>query len=81
MTAHNSKKARNDRNESNNRIANSVWTPSKAGMLAKTVEPATAWWEANSSRYYKRNITTSTAKGRPARTRVPEIVETSQQQY
>jgi hypothetical protein len=31
MTAHNS------RNESNNRTANTVWTPSKAGMLAKTV--------------------------------------------
>jgi hypothetical protein len=29
----------------------------------------------------KRNITASTAEGRPATTRVPEIVETSQQQY
>jgi hypothetical protein len=44
MTAHNSRKA------SNNRIANTVWTPTKAGMLAKTVKPATAWREANSSR-------------------------------
>jgi hypothetical protein len=50
MTAHNSRNACNSRNESNNRIANTVWTPSKAGMLAKTVKPATAWREANSSR-------------------------------
>ena len=36
----------NSRNESNNRTANTVWTPSKVGMLAKTVKPATAWREA-----------------------------------
>jgi len=49
-------------------------------MPAKTVKLATAWREANSSRD-KRNITASTAEGRPAITRMPEIVETSQQQY
>jgi hypothetical protein len=37
MTAHNSIKASNSRNESNNRTANTVWMPPKAGMLAKTV--------------------------------------------
>ena len=42
MTAHNIRNASNSRNESNNRTANTVWTPSKAGMLAKTVKPATA---------------------------------------
>ncbi len=57
ITAHNSRNTSNRRNESNNRTANTVWMPSKAGMLAKTV------------------------KGRPATTRMPEIVETSQQQY
>jgi hypothetical protein len=54
MTAHNS------RNESNNRTANTVWTPSKAVMLAKPVKPATARREANSSRD-NMNITASTA--------------------
>jgi hypothetical protein len=54
--------------------------PLKAGMLAKTVKPATAWREANSSRDH-RNTTASTSEGRPATTRMPEIVETSQQQY
>jgi hypothetical protein len=39
-----------------------------------------AWREANSSRD-NRNITASTAKGRPITTRMPEIEETSQQQY
>jgi hypothetical protein len=52
----------------------------KAGMFAKTVKPATSWREANSSRD-NRNITTSTAEGRPIPTRMPEVVETSQQQY
>jgi hypothetical protein len=80
MTAHNSRKASNSRNERNNRTANTVWTPPKAGMLAKTVKPATAWREANSSRD-NRNITASTAEGRPKTTMTPEIVETSQQQY
>jgi hypothetical protein len=50
--------------------------PSKAGMVAKTVKPATAWREANSSRD-NRNITVSTAEGRPTTTRIPEIVATS----
>jgi hypothetical protein len=80
MTVHISSNASNSRNESNNRTPNTVWTPSKAGMLAKTVKPATAWREANSSRD-NRNITASTAEGRPATTRMPEIEETSQQQY
>jgi hypothetical protein len=31
------------RNESNNRTTNTVWILSKAGILAKTVKPATAW--------------------------------------
>jgi hypothetical protein len=76
MTAHNS------RNESNNRTANIVWTPSEAGMFAKTVTPATAWREANSSRD-NRNITASTAEGRPTTQghNRPKIVKTSQQQY
>jgi len=48
-------------------------------MLAKTLKQATAWREGNSSRD-KRNITASAAGGRPATTRIPEFVETSQQQ-
>jgi hypothetical protein len=74
MTGHNS------RNKTNNRTANTVWTPSKAGIHAKTVKLATAWREANSSRD-NRNITAITAEGGLATTRMPEIVETSQQQY
>jgi hypothetical protein len=80
MNAHNSRNTSNSRNESNKRTPITVWTPLKAGMLAKTVKMATAWREANSSRDY-RNITASTAEGRPITTRMPEIVETSQQQY
>ncbi len=80
MTAHSSRKVGNSRNKSNNRTANTVLTPSKAGMFAKTVKPTTAWREANSSRD-NRNITASTAEGRPATTRMPEIAETSQQKY
>ncbi len=38
MTAHNSGNASNSRNESNNRTANTLWTPEKAGMLAKVVK-------------------------------------------
>ncbi len=49
MTAHNSRKARNSTNESNNRTANTVWAPAKAGMPAQT-KPATAEREANSNR-------------------------------
>jgi hypothetical protein len=71
MTAHNSRDASKSRNESNNKTANTVRMPSKAGMLAKTVKPATAWREANSSRD-NRNNTASTAEGRPATTRMPE---------
>ncbi len=80
MTAHNSRNGSNSRNESNNRTANTVWMPSKAGMLAKTLKQATVWRKANSSRD-NRNITASAAGGRPATTRIPEFVETSQQQY
>ncbi len=43
MTAHNSRNASNSRNESNNMTANTVWMAPKAVMLAKTVEPATAF--------------------------------------
>jgi hypothetical protein len=42
MTTHNSRNASNRSNESNIRTSNTVWTPSKAGILAKTVKPATA---------------------------------------
>ncbi len=68
MTTHNSRNARSSRNESYNRTAATM--PSKAGMLAKTVKPATAWREANSSRD-NRNFTASTAEGRPGTTRMP----------
>jgi hypothetical protein len=50
----------------------------KAAMLAKPVKPATAWREANSNRD-NRNITAS--EGRPSTARIPEIVDSSQQQY
>ena len=43
MTVRNSKNASNSRNEGNNRTANTVWKPSKAGMLAKTVKPTAAY--------------------------------------
>jgi hypothetical protein len=49
-------------------------------MLAKTAKPARAWREANSSRD-NRNITAFRSEGRSATTRMPEIVETSQQLY
>jgi hypothetical protein len=49
-------------------------------MLAKTVKPAAAWREANSSKD-NRNITMSTAEGIPSTARMPEMVQTSQQQY
>jgi hypothetical protein len=58
MIGHNSRNASNSMNESNNRTANTVWTPPKT----KTVKLATAWREANSSRD-NRSITASTAKG------------------
>ena len=80
MTAHNSRNASKSRSESNNRTSSTVWMPSKAGMLAKTEKLPTAWREANSCRD-NRNITASAAEGRPITTRMPEIVETSQQQY
>jgi hypothetical protein len=74
MAAHNSRNASNSRNVSNNRSANTthaVWAQSKAGMLAKTVKPATAWREANCCRDLG-HITSSTAEGRPATSRMPE---------
>jgi hypothetical protein len=37
------------RNESNNRTANTVGTPSTAGILAEEVKPATACREANNN--------------------------------
>ncbi len=48
----------------------------KSRNACKAVKPATAWRESNSSRD-NRNITASTAEGRPATTRMPEIVKTS----
>ncbi len=48
MTAHNCRDASNSRNESNNKTANTVATPEKAGMLAKVVKPATACRKAYS---------------------------------
>ncbi len=44
----------------------------KSRMLSKTVKLSTAWREANSSTD-NRNITASTAEGRPARARMQEI--------
>ncbi len=49
MTALNSMNAGNSRNESNNRIANTVGTPTTAGMLAKVMKPATACREDNNN--------------------------------
>jgi hypothetical protein len=40
MTVHNSTNASNRWKDSNNRTANTLWTPAKAGMLAKVVKPA-----------------------------------------
>jgi hypothetical protein len=79
MIAHNSRNASNSRNESNNRTANTVWTPPKAVMLAKTVKLAmhggrpTAAETIGTSQHQQQ-------KG-PITKRMPEIVETSQQQY
>jgi hypothetical protein len=47
LTAHSRRNAGNSRNECNNRAANTVWTPAKAGMLVKTVKPATLCREVN----------------------------------
>jgi hypothetical protein len=49
MTSHASRNTSNSRNASNNRTANTEWTLSKAGILAKTVKPATAWREATAA--------------------------------
>ncbi len=43
MFERNSRNANNSRNESNNMTTNTVWTLSKAGIIAKTVKLATAW--------------------------------------
>ncbi len=42
MTAHNSGNASNSRSESDNRAANTVWMPAKAGMLLKSEMTAAA---------------------------------------
>jgi hypothetical protein len=70
MIAHNSRNASNSRKESNIRTTNTAYGHH---ILVKTVKPATAWREANSSRD-NRNTTASTAEGRPATTRMSEIV-------
>jgi hypothetical protein len=57
-----------------------VWMQATAMMLAKTMKPAAEWREANSCKD-NRNITVSTAEGIPSTARMPEIVQTSQQQY
>jgi hypothetical protein len=64
MTAHNSRTSQYSMDAIKSRDA------------CKTVKLATAWREANSSRD-NRNITKSTAEGRPATTRMSEIVETT----
>ncbi len=74
MTAHNS------RNEATTGPPTQYEGHQKKGILANTVKPAIAWREANSSRN-NRNVIPSTEEGRTATTRMPEIVETSQQQY
>jgi hypothetical protein len=51
MTAPNSRNASKSRNESNNRTANTVENPAKAGTLAKVKRQATACREANHIRY------------------------------
>jgi hypothetical protein len=43
MTAHKNRNTSNSMNESNSRTTNTIWTQPKAGILAKTVKPATAW--------------------------------------
>jgi hypothetical protein len=48
MTAHNSRNASNNRNKSDYRTANTVWMPSKAGMLLKSEMTAAAWTTASS---------------------------------
>jgi hypothetical protein len=50
MTAYSSRKANNSRNKRNYSTANTVWTPAKAGMLAKVAKPVIACREANCSR-------------------------------
>jgi hypothetical protein len=48
--ASNIKIAHNSRHESNNRTADTIYTPAKPGMLAKVVNPPAACREANYSR-------------------------------
>ncbi len=49
MAAHNGMNAGNSRNESKNRIGNTVGTPTRAGMLAKVRKPATGCREDNNN--------------------------------
>jgi hypothetical protein len=49
MTAQNSRNASNSRIESNSRTANTVGTPTIAGILAKVMKPATACREDNNN--------------------------------
>jgi hypothetical protein len=55
-------------------------SPIKSRDACKSSEVSNSIEKANSSRD-NRNITASTAEERLATTRMPEIVETSQQQY
>ncbi len=48
MTAHYNRNASNSRDESNNRTANTVWMPAKAGMLLKSEMTAAAGTIASS---------------------------------
>jgi hypothetical protein len=50
MNTHNSRKASNSRNESNN-STDTKWMPAEAGMLVKVVKPATACRKANYSNH------------------------------
>jgi hypothetical protein len=56
-----------------------IWTHPKAEMLVNS--EASNSMERGQQSKDNRNITASTAEGRPITTRMPEIVETSQQQY
>ncbi len=52
MTAHNSRNAGNSRSEVNNRMANTVGTPAKAGMLVHKSCEATACIERPTTQEY-----------------------------
>jgi hypothetical protein len=48
MTSYNCRNASNSRNKSDNRTANTVWMPAKAGMLSKSEMAAAAGTIASS---------------------------------